>query len=109
MAETRLERIADGHYRLEGALTFATVSALLESDTDLFENPDDVELDLSGVDRGDSAGLALLVNWTRTARERNKPFKLVGMPDQLTAMAQVSGLMDVLPISGFSPPTSGEI
>lgn len=52
-------------------------------------------LDLSGVTKTDSAGLALVVDWIRTARQRGADLKIVGAPSQLTDIARVSGLESV--------------
>ena len=100
MGDIRLECVAAGRYRLVGQLTFATVPELIasESDSGFFADQPEIEVDLSEVERGDSAGLALLVSWGRTARREDRQLKLVGLSEQLTAMAQVCGLMDVLPL-----------
>src|ERR1700735_5285227 len=60
-----------GVYRLEDALTFATVPILRQPGLDLIAAaPGDVQFDLECVPLTDSAGLALLIDWLPGARAR---------------------------------------
>lgn len=89
-----------GHFQLTGDLSFATVPQVyLEADT-LFGSPATaVVLDLSHVERTDSAGLALLVEWLRQARRLHKNLHFRAIPEQLLAIAKASGVEAVLPLS----------
>ncbi|WP_258868027.1 lipid asymmetry maintenance protein MlaB [Alkalilimnicola ehrlichii] len=51
------------------------------------------------MERADSAGLALLVEWTRVAQMQGQDIRFVKMSPQMQAIAEVSGLQDVLPFS----------
>ncbi|HEB99345.1 MAG TPA: STAS domain-containing protein, partial [Thiotrichales bacterium] len=53
----------------------------------------------SGVGRADSAGLALLVEWMREARRQGREIRFLGMPAQMSAIAEVSGLSELLPVA----------
>lgn len=53
-------------------------------------------LDLSGVERADSSGLALLLELNRRARARGAALEFVGAPSQLRTMATFFGLDAVL-------------
>ncbi|WP_255210709.1 STAS domain-containing protein [Methylogaea oryzae] len=55
-----------------------------------------MELDLSGVRRADSAGLALLVEWLAQANRLNRQLDFRHVPDQILRMAKVGGLEDIL-------------
>ena len=55
-----------------------------------------IVLDLSAVTKADSAGLALVVDWMRTAKQRDSDLQIVGASAQLTDIARVSGLADFL-------------
>ena len=57
-----------------------------------------LEIDLSGLQRSDSSGLALLVEWYRSAEQRNKMISFVNIPAQMLDIAMLSGLDDILPI-----------
>ena len=84
---------SDGSFVIDGELVFDTVPDLLLSSRPLFETPGaTIGLDLHGVTRGDSAGLALLVEWLRAARQGGKTITFRNIPDQMIALAKVSGL-----------------
>ncbi|MFP4132090.1 MAG: STAS domain-containing protein [Thiohalospira sp.] len=85
----RLEATEQG-YRLSGPLTFATVPELAR-----MEAPGG-EVDLGGVTRADSAGLALLLDWLAGARRSAIPLEFHHLPAQLDAIARVSGIVEVL-------------
>lgn len=54
------------------------------------------EIDLSGIERTNSAGLALLITWLREARLQEKPVRLLNIPEQMLQIARVSDLEEVL-------------
>ena len=85
--------------RVAGELNFATVPLLLEQGNALLAGRAGarVSLDLREVTRGDSAGLALLIEWMRTARRQGSAIEFRNIPPQMLAIARVSGLDDVLP------------
>ena len=83
--------------RVEGDLTFATVTALLNASSPLFASgAGGGEVDLSGVGRADSAGLALLIEWSRLARAAGYELRFQAVPAQMQAIAAASGLTDIL-------------
>lgn len=85
--------------RLEGELSFTTVPALVRSGAEFLARCGaEVVVDLSGVRRADSAGLALLVEWMRHARRLDKAIRFRAMPAQMQAMARVSDLEGILPM-----------
>lgn len=96
-SELRLHINGDGHYRLPEALTFATTPQLYLQTGEMFDTPlPRLTFDLAGVQRVDSAGLALLLEWLREARRRSKEIRFENIPEQLAAIAKVSGLSDIL-------------
>lgn len=98
MGELKLQRLAEGEFRLVGELSFKTVPTLGDQEGVLFNGGDTVICDLSGIERSDSAGLALLVSWARAARSRGKSLRLRAIPAQLLSLVRVSGLEAVLPL-----------
>jgi len=56
------------------------------------ETRQETRLDLSGVSASDSAGLALIVDWVRTARAKGVALRLHEVPVQLASIADISGL-----------------
>lgn len=67
-------------------LTFATVPAALAA------AGTDAELDLSQVQRADSAGLALLLELTRRAKGRGASLTLKNPSEQIRGLAQFFGV-----------------
>jgi len=93
--------MADGSWQVCGELSFASVPGLLKR-SDMVFAPDDGEplrIDLAGVPRADSAGLALLVCWVRQARQRNMRVVFRNVPGQMLKIADVSGLSTILPLA----------
>lgn len=92
-----------GHFELAGELSFATVPRIYQQgDTLLGSQEMTLVLDLSRVERTDSAGLALLVEWLRRARRQNKELRFRSIPAQLLAIAKASGVDAVLPLVDHS-------
>lgn len=90
----------DGSVQLEGELNYANVSNVYRETADLFRQPrNSLEIDLGGVTRTDSAGVALLVEWLSEARSRNLPIHFVNVPQQMLDMVKISSLDRVLPIN----------
>ena len=86
---TKLTQTGSSSWSLDGELTFATVAGILNRGPQV--NPADaVVLDLSGVTRGDSAGLALLVEWLRIARDRGGTLEFTGLPKEMVRLARVA-------------------
>ncbi len=95
-----------GHFQLAGDLSFATVPQVyLEGDTLFGSSEATLVLDLSRVERTDSAGLALLVEWLRQARRQSKDLRFQAIPQQLLAIAKASGVEAVLPLSDREAPS----
>lgn len=87
-------------YLIAGELNMQTVPELLEEvETVLSRTQGEVCFDLQGVDRTDSAGLALLVEWMQYARQRERHLTFKNLPQQMHDIARVSGLEELLPLS----------
>lgn len=88
-----------GRFRLSGELTFATASAALDQAATLVGGGDGVRIDLGGVKRVDSAGLAVLVDWLAAAQAQGRSVRLESAPAQLLALARVSGVDRMLALA----------
>ena len=75
--------------RIEGVLDFDTARRALESVVPLIESGAISSVDLGGVTRSNSAGLALMVEWLATARRAERPLAFSGVPDGLRQLAGV--------------------
>lgn len=87
----------NGGFQVKGALTFATVPALVELiNTKNTSGESAVVVDLSGVTHSDSAGLALLLQWLGNAQQTGGDLKFVNIPDQVKRFININGLADIL-------------
>ncbi len=91
-----------GCYALEGDLTLATARSALNKTARLFKKNKSLAFDLSGIVRGDSVGVGLLLEWRRQAHENGIPIHYTHIPDQLKAMARVGGVAELLDISSLN-------
>ncbi len=89
----------DGVLEVSGELTFATVPALLAANSGLFAGSGALTVDLAGVSRADSAGVALLIEWLRLARRAGRELRYVNMPQQTAQLIRVSGLERVFALA----------
>ena len=87
-------RVDGARLSLSGELGFSTVAQVLTEGRRAVDaqSGDVAVLDLDGVTKSDSAGLALVVDWLRAARARNLRLELRGIPQQMADIARLSGL-----------------
>lgn len=96
----------DGRIKVSGELTFASVIQILEQSRGLFAQAgESIEVDLGAVERVDSAGLALLIEWMRAARTLDKSIRFLDLPEQMRAIATASDLDSILPLSHKREPS----
>ena len=79
-----------------GALTFETVPDLYQNSSSWFEGAGELILDLAQVERTDSAGLALLIEWLRRAQVENRTLRFANIPAQVQTLIRINGLQDAL-------------
>ena len=92
-----LRKAGDGRFALNGALTLTTVAALREQGRQAFAAAaGDIVVDLGGVERTDSGGLALLVDWLAWAQAAHRKLNFSALPEALRALARVSDVEDLL-------------
>ncbi len=95
----RLQASENGRLLLSGELTLDTVSALATDTRVLFAGDGDIDVDLGAVVRADSAGVALLVQWQREARRRQRTVCFRNIPGQMLSIAQLCGVDELLALS----------
>lgn len=81
-------------HAVSGALTFETVPNLYKESTVWFEGKGDLTLDLAQVTNTDSAGLALLIEWLRRARDAKCSLRLTNVPAQVQSLMRINNLQD---------------
>jgi len=94
-----IEATTAENFVLRGELSFSTVMDLSRRSAELLWQAESVTLDLAGVSRTDSAGLALLVEWIRVAHRKEKTIQFRNIPEQMMAVAEVVGLDSLLPVA----------
>ena len=88
----------DGTLVITGLLTIATVTRIYRESLGYFRDAVALPrlINLSGVTSADSAGLALLIEWTRLGRKQNFPVKFENMPAQMLPLARLFGVDHLL-------------
>ncbi len=102
MSDVELLERGEGRFEVRGVLDFTTVGALLAKGLSAFGGCREVVLDLQGVTRSNSAGLALLLEWLDHGRVQGFELRFVNLPDSLVAIARMSNVDALL-----SPPRIG--
>ena len=99
MSIPSLEKVAQNAFSVSGELNMQTVPAISRmANGQLMGLQGEVSIDLSAVTRADSAGLALLIDWLRIAKQHQYTIAFRNLPKQLLQIAAVSELEDILPI-----------
>jgi len=97
-----------GRFRLEGEVAFGTVMHLLHESRHQFEHEQRVRLDFAGVERINSAGLALVIEWMREAQRDGWTLEINNPPQELLAVARICDVEDILQsVLVSSPRTPG--
>ncbi len=92
MSGAELVELGEGRFEVHGVLDFATVGALLSRGIAVFGGRREVVLDLQGVTRSNSAGLALLLEWLDHGRVQGFELSFVNPPESLVAIARMSNV-----------------
>ena len=96
--------VGNGRYCLDGTVTMATVTGLRSAGLRAFASGKGaIEVDLGGVQRADSGGLALLIDWLAWARVARRALKYTAVPAALLALARLSGVEEMLLDTGTAP------
>ena len=91
---------ADGVIAVSGRLSFDTAGGVLARTGDALRTGQGAAtIDLRGVERIDSAGLALMVEWLRLARAAQRPLSFVHLSEQACEMIRVHGLGHMLGVN----------
>ncbi|MCW9025219.1 MAG: STAS domain-containing protein [Gammaproteobacteria bacterium] len=90
-------RFNGGTLQVSGELNLKTVpDALSQFESLPVTSAESVLIDLGGVTRSDSAGVALLIEYIRQLRLADVPVTVSHLPAQMQEMAQLSGLDQLL-------------
>ena len=95
-SRAKFESLGAGRFRISGVLNASTAREVLEQSEARFEQFAGLDIDLGGVGESDSAGLALLIEWLRLARQWQKEIRFENVPAQIEALARISEVEDLI-------------
>lgn len=98
--QPKIIKQADGTYIIEGELNMHTVPEATKELIAILPTAegDKLTIDLTAVSRSDSAGVALLVEVMQHAKKANLTLVFKNLPQQMKDIADVSGLLEILPV-----------
>lgn len=102
MSQAQFVRSAQGALVLSGVLDYSTGPGLREQGRRLIGESAEqtLLLDCAGVEKSSSVGLALLLAFMRDAEAQGKQLQVQGLPREMQQIAEVSGLLEWLPLQG---------
>jgi len=92
MSQVNFAQVRTDVYRIDGKLTYSTVSSVMNKGLIAFDQSAKCQIDLAGVTQADSAGLSLIVEWVKYAKSKNITLDFVNVPEQMKALSKVNGL-----------------
>ena len=96
MSNFALEEKGEGRFAVSGEVSFQTAQALLRASESVFGQHASLDIDLSGVERADSAALALLLEWKSQAHQRSADIRFSEVPETLLAIARTSEVAELI-------------
>jgi phospholipid transport system transporter-binding protein len=84
---------------LEGTVNVNTITAIIEPGYKMIKAApagQPLILDLSGVIEADSASVALLIDWMRKAKKKNKVLQFSSLPEKMKDIINVSNLEGIM-------------
>ncbi|MGE8294375.1 MAG: STAS domain-containing protein [Pseudomonas sp.] len=100
MSQASITERAVGQLQLAGVLDYSTGPKLREQGARLIaaSSAARLALDCSAVEKSSSVGLALLLAFIRDARKAGRELSISALPADMRDIAQVSGLLELLPL-----------
>ena len=87
--------MSPGRLVARGELGYPTAADALKAGLRLIDG-EDCTIDLGQVREGDSAGLAVLIEWLAQASQRGTRLRYENLPAQIMAIARISDVQDLL-------------
>jgi phospholipid transport system transporter-binding protein len=92
--------LGPGRFEVSGDLGFDDAARMLVEGDAAFGGLKQAEIDLAKVGRVDSAGLALLLEWSVSARESGRALSYRNVPPAISALAGISDVSELLEPAG---------
>ena len=96
MNKFELKDLGEGRFELTGEITFETAERILLASEEPFEQHTRIEVDLAGVTKSDSAGLAPLLEWITWANHTVREIRFLSMPERILAIARTTEVEQLL-------------
>lgn len=96
MSDFELKDLGGGNFEISGDMSFDTAEQILRASQRAFRQYENVRVDMSEVDKADSAGLALLLEWMSWARQGVAKIDFVAIPASVLAIAHAAELKDIV-------------
>ncbi len=96
MSNVEFTSLGDGRFVVGGSLEIETAADAYAESMIKFNPFSELEIDLSGVVRADSAGLALMLEWVHWAKNTAREIRFRNIPDQILSIARISEVEDIL-------------
>lgn len=96
MAAVHIEKINDTTFTLSGDLTRLTIPTVFSYTSILVDGQSDqpIQCDCAGVTHIDSAGVAALLEWVRTADKNKRQIFFTHIPPRMQSLIDVSRLSE---------------
>jgi len=93
--------LLEGGISLKGDLLFSTVSSVFAEGCKLIKNHKSsaVDIDMSNIEKIDSAGIALLLDWKRLCDAHNKKYQLKNLSQQALSLISTNKLEPLLNVN----------
>jgi phospholipid transport system transporter-binding protein len=86
----------NGRYSVQGSITMANATTLLEQGAELLGGQDAV-VDFGQVEEVDSSAIGLMLAWLRAAAAQNRTLRFSHLPENLKTLAALYGVLDLIP------------
>ena len=96
----RLAAAGPGRFELSGEVGFDDAARLLAEGDAAFGSQPAIEIDLARVARADSAGLALLLEWSLVAASAGRVLRYRNVPPAIASLAGISDVAELLAPGG---------
>ena len=96
MSDFELKDLGGGNFEVSGDMSFDTAERILRVSQKAFEQHENVRVDMSAVEKADSAGIALLLEWMSWARQGNAKIDFIAIPSSMLAIADAAELKDIV-------------
>jgi phospholipid transport system transporter-binding protein len=92
MSSVTITNEGSGHFVVDGDLTFSAMDKKTVSSFAFLAANKQITIDLGKVSNADSAGLALMLEWTKHARSKRVQLHFINIPEQILNLAKLSNI-----------------